>query len=174
MAGADAVRDDIIADTHGDLSKELLAALEGADVIVHAGDCCSISDYECLRQFCRVVMCVGNNDWGIDYGPEVKRLTRAFMSGMRWQVCHYEDQLDLETCDIAICGHTHRPFVRKDGNVLVMNPGSPTYPRTRQGPTMGRIVIADNQVQSAKIIQLEPERGESKRKRLFGGLGNFF
>lgn len=167
MGASDKVRYDIISDTHGDLSGELLKALEGADVIVHAGDCCSLQDYECLKQICRVVMCLGNNDWGLEYGPEVKRLTRAFMSGLRWQVCHYEDQLDLETCDIAICGHTHRPFVRRDGRVLVMNPGSPTYPRTSQGPTMGRIEVEDGRVVSADIIELDPDRSQSKLPRFF-------
>ena len=57
-----------------------------------------------------VTMCLGNNDWGMDYGPDVKRVTQAFSAGLRWQLCHYEERLDLLTCDIAICGHTHRPF----------------------------------------------------------------
>lgn len=164
------VRYDIVSDTHGDLSDALLREVQGADVIVHAGDCCSISDYERLCQVCRVVMCKGNNDWAYDYGPAVKNDVRAFMSGLRWEVCHYVERLDLETCDIAICGHTHRPYVRHEGRVLLMNPGSPTYPRTQQGPTMGRILCREREVVSAEIIQLReetPEEEEPPRRRRF-------
>lgn len=173
------VRYDIISDTHGHLSEPLLEMLEGADVIVHAGDCCSLADYRQLRGICRVVMCKGNNDWSFDYGPEVKNNTRAFMSGLRWQVCHYVERLDLKVCDIAICGHTHRPYIRHEGGVLVMNPGSPTYPRTKQGPTMGRILCTEGAVVSAEILSVprevrdegeaddEKTRTSPRRHRLF-------
>mgnify|MGYP003373323359 CR=1 FL=1 len=43
---ADAKRIDIISDTHGYLSDELLAALEGADLIIHAGDMTSEADWD--------------------------------------------------------------------------------------------------------------------------------
>lgn len=158
-------RYDIISDTHGYLSDSLLKMLDGANVIVHAGDCCSLSDYRRLQDICRVVMCKGNNDWGLDYGPEVKNNTRAFMSGLRWEVCHYVERLDLEVCDVAICGHTHRPYVRHEGSVLLMNPGSPTYPRTKQGPTMGRIICRDHEVVSAEILSVPREEEEDERGR---------
>lgn len=162
MESSEAItRYDIISDTHGYLSDALLKELEGADVIVHAGDCCSLSDYSRLQQICRVVMCLGNNDWAYDYGPEVKNNVRAFMSGLRWQVCHYVERLDLKVCDVAICGHTHRPYVRYEGKVLLMNPGSPTYPRTRKGPTMGRILCRPGEVVSSELVELP--RDEERR-----------
>lgn len=161
------VRYDIVSDTHGYLSGPLLKELQGADVIVHAGDCCSESDYRRLQEICRVVMCLGNNDWGGQYDPAVKKKVRAYMSGLRWQVCHYVEHLDLDKCDIGICGHTHRPYVRYEGDTLVMNPGSPTYPRTRKGPTMGRILCRNKEVLSAEIIQLPEEDEEEARARFF-------
>ena len=36
---------------------------------------------------------------------------------------------------------------------LVMNPGSPTFPRAG-GPTIGRIIADNGKVQSAKIVPL--------------------
>lgn len=151
------MRFDIVSDTHGHLSEELLAELRGADYIVHAGDICSDSDYWRLMRIAPVHMCLGNNDWGIDYGPEVKRVTRFFAAGLRWQICHYEERLDLATCDIAICGHTHRPFFERDPKTrtLVMNPGSPTFPRTAKGPTIGRIIAENGYVSEVHIIQLK-------------------
>jgi len=151
------MRFDIVSDTHGYLSEELLKAVEGADYIVHAGDMCSESDYWRLSQIAPVRMCLGNNDWGMDYGPDVKRVTRFFAGGLRWQLCHYQERLDLLTCDIAICGHTHRPFFERDERTrtLVMNPGSPTFPRTAKGPTIGRIVAENGHVREVHIVQLK-------------------
>ena len=59
-------------------------------------------------------------------------------------------------CDIAIFGHTHTPVLERDEwtDVLVMNPGSPTYPR-RSRPSMGRIYVEDGHVVDAQIITLE-------------------
>ena len=150
------MRFDIVSDTHGYLSEELLEALQGADYIVHAGDMCSESDFRRLEQIAPVRMCLGNNDWGMDYGPGVERVTRFYAGGLRWQLCHYVERLDLLTCDIAICGHTHRPYFERDERtrVLIMNPGSPTFPRTRKGPTIGRIVAEKGHVSEVRIIEL--------------------
>ncbi len=161
------MRFDIVSDTHGHLSDELLHALRGADMIMHAGDCCSWSDYARLCDIAPVAMCLGNNDWGMDYGPDVQNVTRVFREGLRWQLCHYEERLDLATCDVAICGHSHRPFVRWEpspggsSRILVMNPGSPTFPRTGKGPTIGRIFAENGTVQSSEIIQLK--RGDENK-----------
>ncbi len=152
------MRYDIISDTHGYLSPELLESLQGADVIVHAGDICSSSDYRTLKKIAPVQMCLGNNDWAYDYGPEVKDKKIFFSSGLRWQVMHYRERLDLVTCDIAICGHTHTPFVMRDKKTgtLVMNPGSTTYPR-RSAASMGRIVCEEGKVVEAYTFPLEED-----------------
>jgi putative phosphoesterase len=151
------MRFDIIADTHGYLAPELLTALQGADYIVHAGDMCSESDLRRLERIASVQMCLGNNDWSYEYGGTVKRLVRFTSDRLRWEVCHYRERLDLETCDIAICGHTHRPFIERDKRTaaLVMNPGSPTFPRGGTGPTMGRIITNKGVILSAEIIKLQ-------------------
>lgn len=150
------MRIDIMSDTHGHLSDALLAEIKGADALVHAGDMCSLSDYDVLSHIAPLYMAKGNNDYGFDYGSFVKNLTHFFLSGLRWQVCHYRERLDLVTCDVAICGHTHIPFIAHDEKTgtLVMNPGSTTYPRSEEGPTMGRIYCSDKKVESAAIIHL--------------------
>ena len=163
---------DVVSDTHGHLSDELLEALQGADMIMHAGDCCSTEDYRTLCNIAPVAMCLGNNDWGMEYGPDVQRTTKLFRYGLRWQICHYEERLDLSVCDVAICGHTHRPFVRWEqspggtGKVLVMNPGSPTFPRTGDGPTIGRVFVTEGgRIESAeKILLAKPGGGTDKRR----------
>lgn len=171
------MRFDIVSDTHGRLSDELLAALRGADMIMHAGDCCSYEDYRILCDIAPVAMCLGNNDWGMDYGPGVERVTRVFREGLRWQLCHYEERLDLLTCDVAVCGHSHRPFVQwqdspsRSSQVLVVNPGSPTFPRTGDGPTIGRVMAERGVVQSAEIVRLKPKKPRRKDDAADSGWG---
>ena len=150
------MRDVIVSDTHGHISEELESALQGADVIVHAGDICSDIDLLHLETIAPVHACYGNNDWGYDYGPFVMHnITRFFSEGLRWEICHYRERLDLETCEVAVCGHTHRPFVEKDPRTgaLVMNPGSPTHPRAGY-PSMGRIIVEKGTILSAEILRL--------------------
>lgn len=148
-------RYDVISDTHGFLSPELLEELEGADVIVHAGDICSPSDYRTLCGIAPVQMCTGNNDWSYDYGPMVRSRKIFYGSDLKWQLTHYRQHLNLTMSDIAVFGHTHTPFLERDEwtGTLVMNPGSPTYPR-RSRPSMGRILCEDGRVIEARIIEL--------------------
>ena len=150
-----ATRYDIISDTHGYLSPELLDQLQGADVIVHAGDICSQADYRALCDIAQVQLCLGNNDWSYDYGPAVKDRKIFFGSGLRWQVTHYRRHLNLLKSDIAIFGHTHVPTIERDEwtGTLVLNPGSPTFPR-RSRPSMGRIICEEGEVVDARIIAL--------------------
>lgn len=149
------MRFDIVADTHGYLSPSLLAELKGADAIVHAGDICSPSDYRTLQRVAPVRLCLGNNDWAYDYGRQVKKTCLFYGAGLLWEVNHYRERLKLAECDIAVCGHTHRPYIRDEGGVIIMNPGSPTFPRSSFGPTMGRIICEDGVVLAAEIVQLK-------------------
>lgn len=147
----------IISDTHGWLSEELLKQLQGADVIVHAGDICSPSDYRTLLNIAPVHLCLGNNDWD-NYGPRVQKQVHFESEGFRWQLCHYEYRLDLDSCDIAVCGHTHRPFIERDQatGTLLINPGSPTWPRNGF-PSMVRLTITHGKITEARIIKLSKE-----------------
>lgn len=146
----------VVSDTHGMLSDSLLAELATNDYIVHAGDICSTNDYNILCRIAPLYACLGNNDVCYPYSPHIDKITHFVLGGLRWQVCHYYERLDLDTCDIAICGHTHEPFVKNEKpNALVMNPGSPTYPRTMMGPTCGKIVVSEEKIISAEIILLD-------------------
>ena len=140
---ADAKRIDIISDTHGYLSDELLAALEGADLIIHAGDMTSEADWDHLNTIAPIKAVLGNNDFYRDYGPGVPALNTFTYEGLSFAVTHYREELPVGTVDVAICGHTHRPKIVQLGKCLVINPGSPTYPRSARGNTMARLFVAD-------------------------------
>lgn len=156
IAGADRVVVGVVSDTHGWLDDALLEGLAGSDVIVHAGDICSRTDYERLREVAPLYACLGNNDYSYAYGPEVRAIMTLRIGGLRWMLCHYRERIDPRVCDVAICGHTHRPYVEDVGRCTVMNPGSPTFPRTMLGPTFGRIVVDGGRVETAEIVRLDP------------------
>lgn len=148
------MRIDIVSDTHGFLSDSLLEALEGADLIVHAGDMTSEQDLEHLRTIAPVRAVLGNNDGFYDYGSEVKRLARFEAAGLRFAVAHYREDLPTGAVDVAVCGHTHRPKVQQVGRCVVVNPGSASFPRQEGGPTMARLIAHDGKIDSLDILQL--------------------
>lgn len=148
-------RIDVISDTHGRLSHELIAALEGCDLIVHAGDITSEDDFYTLQTFAPLKMCLGNNDWSGDYGQDVTRMVRFEYEGLQFCVTHYQERLTGERFDVGVYGHTHVPKceILASGAVKI-NPGSPTFPRSSSGPTMGRIMVEDGSVLSTQIVKL--------------------
>ena len=165
-----AKRIDVLSDTHGRLSREVLDQLDGCDLIVHAGDITSEDDYVTLKALAPLRLCLGNNDWRGEYDPEVTRMVRFEYEGLHFSVTHYEEKLTGDRFDVGVFGHTHVPECKRLGSgALMMNPGSPTFPRSSSGPTMGRIMVEDGHVLSAEIIKLTPPRGEKR-----GGWGRGF
>lgn len=148
-------RVDIISDTHGYLSKELVSNLKGTDLIVHAGDMCSKEDLEFLKRIAPVQACLGNNDYASDYNNEIDRINHFIFEGVRFQVSHYKERLVWGSADVYVCGHTHRPVIENiTYESVLVNPGSPTYPRTMFGPTMARLFIQKGKVTEIEIIEL--------------------
>lgn len=167
-------RIDVLSDTHGRLSKEVLEALDGCDLIVHAGDITSEDDYITLQALAPLHLCLGNNDWPGQYGPEVTKVVRFEYEGLRFCVTHYHERLVGERFDVGVFGHTHVPERKTiNSGALVMNPGSPTFPRSSAGPTMGRIYVEDGQVVSSEIVSLASgDADEAARSGRF--LSGFF
>ena len=156
LVPVDAKRVDIISDTHGRLSSELLAAIKDADLVIHAGDITSEQDWGFLCAAHPSIKAVlGNNDGFYRYEPALPRLNRFTYEGLRFSVAHYREELPLAESDVAVCGHTHRPVIEEIGGCLVINPGSASLPRGRFIPTIARIMVKDGEVYSAEILDLE-------------------
>lgn len=163
-------RIDVLSDTHGRLSHEVLDALDGCDLIVHAGDITSEDDFVTLGALAPLRLCLGNNDWAGEYGPEVTRKVRFEYEGLQFCVCHYRQDLTGERFDVGVFGHTHVPERDTLGSgALVMNPGSPTFPRSSSGPTMGRIYVEDGRVVSSEIIKLGDGEDRGWGRSFFAG-----
>ena len=148
-------RIDIVSDTHGYLSPELMAAIDGCDLLIHAGDLTSEEDFDELKASVPQIKAVlGNNDGYYDYGPEVVKLNIFVYEGLRFSVAHYREDLPVGSSDVAVCGHTHRAKMVELGRCLVINPGSASYPRGMRGPTIARLYVTDGQILSSEILDL--------------------
>jgi uncharacterized protein len=134
--------------------------LEGADIILHAGDFVSPEAYRTLSATGRMEAVCGNAD-----SPELKRLLpkrrTTEVEGIRIGLVHMAShsfnltgaemmarEMDVQ---VLIFGHIHRPIVEK-GDRLLICPGSPTLPR-QSAPSIAELEIEDGHV-SGKIIAL--------------------
>jgi putative phosphoesterase len=132
----------LISDTHGLLRPEALRALDGSDLIVHAGDVGKPEILDALRTLAPVVAVRGNVDR--DEWATVLPLTAAAEAGPATiYVLHDIQQLDLDPAaagfHVVISGHSHKPARTERGGVLYVNPGS-AGPRRFQLPiTVARL-----------------------------------
>jgi putative phosphoesterase len=117
----------VVADTHGLLRPQALAALQGVDLILHAGDVGRPEILAALEQVAPVAAVRGNVDHGL--WAEALPLTRVVetAAGLLY-VLHDLDQLDLDPAAAGylavLSGHTHRPAQAWREGVLYLNPGS--------------------------------------------------
>jgi putative phosphoesterase len=147
----------VISDTHGVMRANALEALQGSDLIVHAGDVGSPAILEALGEIAPVVAVRGNCDkesWAVAL-PEsdVFEADSAYIL-----VLHDLNALHVN-CAAAgigcvISGHSHKPaIVEKDG-VLYLNPGSAGPRRFHLPVTVARIEVSGGNLKG-EIITLE-------------------
>jgi len=121
----------LIADTHGLLRPEAVAALAGSDLILHAGD---IGGPEVLAALAAIapVHAVRGND---DHGPWAALLPAADViaadgpsGAVSIYLLHDVHDLDLDPraagFAAVVSGHSHRPSIAEKDGVLFVNPGS--------------------------------------------------
>src|SRR5205085_2838412 len=135
----------VISDTHGLLRPEAVAALQGSDYIIHAGD---VGDPEILSELAKlapVTAVRGNVDrdkWARDL-PETNVLQ---VGATAIFVLHDVGQLDLDPrvsrFAAVIFGHSHRPTQEMRDGVLFFNPGAAGPRRFTLPVTVGRLRIA--------------------------------
>jgi uncharacterized protein len=151
----------LTSDTHvpqrsRDLPHSLWAAIEAADLVVHAGDWIDVALLDELESRARWLLAVhGNND----HGPLRERLpevARAEVEGVRMAVVHETgDKKGREArcmarfpdADLLVFGHSHIPWDTTAPNGLrLLNPGSPTDRRRQPHGTFVTAVADDGAV----------------------------
>ena len=146
----------VIADTHGLLRPEAVAALRGCEQIVHAGDVGKPAVLDELRRLAPVSVIRGNVDRGAwaQVLPEVETLT---LGGVTMHVLHDRAELDPASIPAAwrviISGHSHKPSLEEKDGVLWINPGSAGPRRFRLPVTVARLDL-EGGVPRARLITL--------------------
>lgn len=144
-----------------------MRALEGADLIVHAGD---VGDPEILRELKTLapVFAVRGN---IDTEPWAQALpeTEVVEAGPATiYVLHDVHTLDLDPAaagfQIVVSGHSHKPARTERGGVLYLNPGS-AGPRRFDLPVTVALLRANASPWKVELIDLLAKG--SKRRLTF-------
>jgi putative phosphoesterase len=132
----------LISDTHGLLRPEAIAALQGSQLIVHAGDVGNSEILESLRGIAPVVAVRGNVDKE-EWAQRLPLTAVAEAGEVLIYVLHDVNAMDLNPraagFQIVVSGHSHEPGQMEREGVLYVNPGS-AGPRRFQLPvTVARL-----------------------------------
>ena len=168
-----------------DLPVKILEALKGVDMILHCGDleCLGVLDY--LEEVAPLLAVRGYED-PVEEGERLALTTRVvkvegvsigMIHDIQWpgpKIQTSPDGADLilpeaggreimarkfkEPVDIVLYGDTHEEIVTYWDGIMIMNPGSPTYPgkRHKRGAlgTLGILEI-DGEDAAGRIVELD-------------------
>jgi hypothetical protein len=149
----------VISDTHGLLRPEAIAALEGCDRIIHAGDVGSANVLNQLRRIAPVVAVRGNVDKG-RWANALPWSAVVALDGYTIYVIHILADLDLQATPddlrAVVFGHSHQPSIEDRDGVLFLNPGSAGPRRFKSPVSVARMAVVDGRL-TAQLIPLHPE-----------------
>ena len=148
----------VISDTHALMRPEALAALQGSNRIIHAGDIGDPAILDRLSEIAPVTAVRGNVDresWAKNI-PETDVLE---IDGVSIYVLHILDSLDLKPAPAGISaviyGHSHVPKQEVRDGVLYFNPGSAGPRRFKLPVTVGKLIVDAGKIRG-EIIRLLP------------------
>ena len=164
------VRVIVLADTHSprrwrSCPPAVAAHLQGADLILHAGDVCTAATLDELAGYAPVRAVRGNNDgpdvaaWG---APDTLELGLA---GLSVAMLHDSGPAPgrparmrrrFPGADLVVFGHSHIPLDHTENGQRIFNPGSPTDRRRQPRGTIGILEIEHGRLLSAGIVPVTP------------------
>jgi uncharacterized protein len=170
----------LISDTHGLLRQEALWALEGSDLVIHAGDVGDAKILEELRRVAPVVAVRGNIDTGA-WSSDLPETAVAQAGSALIYVLHDINALDVfflrregtagfraprrgpvgasrlgpvaAGVEMVVSGHSHKPSYQERDGVLYVNPGS-AGPRRFSLPVMVARVDLRRKPWKVRFIEL--------------------
>jgi putative phosphoesterase len=159
----------LISDTHipkraRDLPAPVWAAVDEADVVVHAGDWVDVRVLDALEaRAARLIAVYGNND-GPALRARLPEIATATLDGVRLAVVHETgDAKGRETrcaarfpdTDLLVFGHSHIPWdTTAPTGLRLVNPGSPTDRRRQPYATYMTLTIAGSCVDDVRLHHL--------------------
>ncbi len=157
-----------LADTHAPrrwrgCPPAVAAHLDGADLILHAGDVCTADVLDELSAYAPVHAVLGNNDgpdvaaWG---APDTLELEIA---GLPVAMIHDSGaaagrmarlRRRFPAARLVVFGHSHIPMDETSGDLRIFNPGSPTDRRRQPSGSLGLLTIENGRLMQARIVPL--------------------
>ena len=137
----------LVSDTHGLVRPDIFSALEGVELILHAGD---VGGFEVLAELATIApveAVLGNTDH--PGTPGLSEFLDREIDGVRIHVSHGhevgrptpERLLAAYPQDVIVYGHTHRQLITRAEGRLVINPGAAGPRRFSLMPSVARLVI---------------------------------
>lgn len=157
----------MISDTHvpkraRTLPEQVLAAVDAADVVIHAGDWVDAATLDVLEERSRRLVGV----WGNNDGPELRgrlpEVARVGLGGLRFAVVHETGPAagretradgDYPDADVLVFGHSHIPWdTVSPAGLRLLNPGSPTDRRRQPECTYLTASVADGALSDVRLV----------------------
>ena len=162
----------VLSDTHAprrwrSCPPAVAAQLDGADLILHAGDVCTAGVLDELASYAPVRAVRGNNDgpdvaaWGAPDTLEVE------LDSLRVAMIHDSGPATgrparmrrrFPGAQLVVFGHSHIPLDHEEEGQRIFNPGSPTDRRRQPQGTLGVLDVRGGQLVSAQIVPVSPLR----------------
>jgi putative phosphoesterase len=156
----------VISDTHiperaDKIPEAVFEAFKDVEMIFHAGDLVSMDVLHELENLAPTRCVQGNVDRMC--GLKLPKQEIVKVDGIKIGLDHGEvyprgDTQQLKYIgmemgvDVLISGHTHTSFIKEVGNMLLLNPGSPTAPRMSDPSVM--VVEVNDKSLDAWIIKI--------------------
>lgn len=149
----------VISDTHGRMTNRALKALQGSDLIIHAGDIGNLGVLDALNRIAPFYGVRGNTDMGI--WAQALPMTQMVEAGDKLiYVIHNIAMLDIDPkaagVDIVIYGHSHIPNKDHKDGIIYFNPGSAGPKRFTLPISLGRIGLEEKGLEF-QWVDLEKE-----------------
>lgn len=159
----------MVADTHVPrfaLPVQLSEGLQGVDLILHAGDLCTLSVMEELQAIAPVLGVHGNQDGGrvmealpdrlqLDLEGHAILMIHGHSGKSALTAARLEARRQKEL-DCVIFGHSHHAYNQYDETVLLFNPGSPTWKRAASSVRSFGLLTVDGGVRG-QICEIPEE-----------------
>lgn len=148
----------LISDTHGLLRPEALTAIQGCDLILHAGDIGAPEILSKLTAIAPLHAVRGNNDLTLPWAANIPDHLTLDLDGWPTLLTHdIADVPALLTDDIKliITGHSHKPLIEWRDDRLYLNPGSAGRRRFKLPVTLALLEVSADAL-LPRLIHLLP------------------
>jgi uncharacterized protein len=146
----------VISDTHGLLRPEAVVALQGSELILHAGDVGAPEILKHLREVAPVTAVRGNVDTQT-WARKLPRSEVVEIGGASIYMLHNLEDLDLKPeaagFRVVVYGHSHQPKIEEKNGVLYFNPGSAGPRRFSLPVCVGKLVVEKGKIR-AELVEL--------------------